>query len=145
MSEENKDNKDAGKRHDKRDGTGQFSPEIEPKGSERSQPTSSEYTKINSRLAKQLGLTDKLADFQTKYNPYELYKMLDFMADNPVKVEGTQSQGLPPNQPFVQINPGTNKVDLPGKPIGTQRMGKGDKFGLHIAFDPVKLFTPKKK
>jgi len=145
MSDENKDNNNTGKRHDKRDGTGQYSPEIEPKHSEQFQPTDSEYTKINSRLAKQLGLTDKLADYQTQYNPKELYKMLDFMADNSVVKGGTQSNILPPNQPFVPITPGADKITLPGKAIGTQRMGKEDKFGLHIAFDPVKLFTPKKK
>ena len=146
MSEENKDNKDTGKRHDKRDGTGQFTPEIEPKGSERSQPKSSDYTKMNSFMAKQLGLTDKLADLQTKYEPQELFKRLSFMSENKEsQPPSVQSQGLPPNQPFVQINPGANKVNLPGMPIGTQRMGKEDKFGLHIAFDPVKLFTPKKK
>ena len=145
MTEENKDNNDTGKRHDKRNETGQFTPENEPKHSERFQPTSSEYTKINSRLAKQLGLTDKLADYQTQHNPKELYKMLDFMADNSVAKGVGQPNVLPPNQPFVPITPGADKFNLPGKAIGKQSMGKEGAFELHRAFDPRELFTPKEK
>ena len=140
MSEENKDNNEAGQGRDEK---GHFKPKTKTETSGQSQPKTSDYTKMNSFMAKQLGLTDKLADLQTKYDPQDLFNRLSFMNEN--REIKPPSQGLPPNETFVPITPGADKVKLPGRAIGTQRMGKEDKFGLHIAFDPVKLFTPKKK
>ena len=132
MSEENADDSQKGKKHNKREATGQFAPKIEPKPPERSQPSDSEYTKINSRLAKQLNLTDKLADYQTQYNPRELYKMLDFMADNSGKSEGAQQkgQGLPPNEKAAPISPATEKYELPGIQIDKPNLSKQN-FSVH--------------
>ncbi len=143
MSEEQEEEGQSGKRHDKRDTTGQFTPESQPKPSERSQPTSSEYTKINSRLAKQLGLTDKLADYQTQYNPKELYKMLDFMADNSVIKSGTQSKTLPENQPIAPISPQPNKHELPGIQMKKPNLSK-DGFSVSYQINPKDLLRPKK-
>ena len=88
---------------------------------------------------------DKFVEYQRKFTPRELFNQLSFLADNVETPPSSQKQRLPPNQPFVPITPGTNKFNLPGKAIGKQMMGKEDKFGLHIAFDPKELFTPKKK
>ena len=144
MSEENADKDKTGKHHDKRDATGQFAPKIEPKVPEGSQPTDSEYTKMNSRLAQQLGLTDKLADYQTKYNPRDLYSKLDFMADNSVKTEGTQPKGgLPPNLPIAQITPSTEKYELPGIQTSTPNLTKQN-FSVHYKI-PFKEIIGKKK
>ena len=143
MSEEQEEEGQSGKRHEKRDGTGQYTPEIEPKHSERSQPTDSEYTKINSRLAKQLGLTDKLADYQTQYNPKELYKMLDFMADNSVLKSGTKQNALPENQPIAPISPQPNKYELPGTQMKKPNLTK-DGFSVSYQLNPRDLLQPKK-
>ena len=143
MSEENEDNNEQGQ---PRDATGKFKLKPQTESNGQSQPKTSDYTKMNSFMAKQLGLTDKLADLQTKYEPQELFNRLSFMNENTSTYEQQSVKGgLPPNEDFVRITPGADKHKLPGMPIGTQRMGKEDKFGLHIAFDPVKLFTPKKK
>lgn len=143
MSEENKEKQ---KTEQSRDEKGHFTPKTQTVDIGQSQPKMSDYTKMNSFMAKQLGLTDKLADLQTKYDPQDLFNRLSFMNENTSTWKQENKKGeLPPNEDFVRITPGPDKFNLPGMPIGTQRMGKEDKFGLHIAFDPVKLFTPKKK
>lgn len=110
------------------------------------QPTGGEYSMMNTILMKQTGMSaEKFVEYQRRYSPRDLFIQLSFLADNVETPPSGQKQGLPPNQDFVPTSPGSEKVSLPGKPIGTQRMGKKEKFGLHIAFDPVKLFTPKKK
>lgn len=143
MSDKNTDDSQAGKRHDKRDDTGQFTPKIEPKVSEGTQPTDSEYTKMNSRLAQQLGLTDKLADYQTKYNPRDLYSKLDFMADNSTKSEGTQPKVLPPNQKITPITPSTEKYELPGIQTSKPNLTK-EGFAVHYKI-PFKDLVGKKE
>ena len=143
MSEEQEEGSNSGKRHDKRDTTGQFTPESQPKPTERYQPTDSEYTKINSRLAKQLKLTDKLADYQTQYNPKELYKMLDFMADNSVLKGGTQQSTLPENQSIAHISPQPNKHELPGTQLKKPNLTK-DGFSVSYKIDPKDFLQPKK-
>ena len=143
MSEENKDNE---KREQPRDDKGHCTPKIQTDDRGQSSPTEADYSKMNAILQKQTGMSaEKFVDYQRKLTPRELFNQLSFLADNVEAQPTNQKQGLPPNQPFVPITPGADKVSLPGTAIGTQRMGKEDKFGLHIAFDPVKLFTPKKK
>ncbi len=130
MSDDKADDGKKGRHHDERDDTGQYTPKIEPKPSERSQPSDSEYTKINSRLAKQLNLTDKLADYQTQYNPKELYKMLDFMADNSDGKAAAPPKGLPPNEKAAPISPATEKYELPGIQIDKPNLTKQN-FSVH--------------
>lgn len=144
MTEENADDSQKGKRHDKRDEGGQFAPKIEPKVSEGSQPKDSEYTKMNSRLAQQLGLTDKLADYQTKYNPRDLYSKLDFMADNSDKPKGTQQKGLPPNEQIAAISPQPNKFELPGIQLSKPNLTK-ENFSVHYKIPFKDLIQHKKK
>ncbi len=144
MPEENADNNQTGDPPQPRESSGRFTSKTKTEPTVQSQPTDSEYTKMNSRLAQQLGLTDKLADYQTKYNPRDLYSKLDFMADNSVKTEGTQPKGgLPPNQPIAQITPSTEKYELPGIQISTPNLTKQN-FSVHYKI-PFKEIIGKKK
>ena len=88
---------------------------------------------------------EKFVEYQRKLTPRELFDKLNFLVENQPSKPSGGKQGLPPNADFVPTSPGSEKFKLPGKAIGTQRMGKEDKFGLHLAFDPRELFTPKKK
>ena len=143
MSEEIKDKDKTGQERDEK---GKFKPKPQTEVRGQSQPTEGEYSKMNTILQKQTGMTaDKFVEYQRKFTPRELFNQLSFLADNVETPPSSQKQDLPPNQDFVPITPGTNKFNLPGKAIGKQMMGKEDKFGLHIAFDPKELFTPKKK
>lgn len=144
MPEENADDNQTGDPPQPREPSGRFGQKPKTEPMVQSQPTDSEYTKMNSRLAQQLGLTDKLADYQTKYNPRDLYSKLDFMADNSVKTEGTQPKGgLPPNQPIAQITPSTEKYELPGIQISTPNLTKQN-FSVHYKI-PFKEIIGKKK
>lgn len=143
MSEENNNGDD---REQERDDKGRFTPQTQPAVHGQSQPTEGEYSKINTILQKQTGMSaEKFVEYQRKFNPRELFYQLSFLADNQETPPSSKKQGLPPNQDFVPTSPGFEKAKLPGKAIGTQKMGKEDKFGLHLAFDPRELFTPKKK
>ena len=79
-------------------------------------PSDSEYTKINSILAKQLGITDKLADYQTKHDPRELFKNLEFVVENTDNNGGSSSRGarLPPNEQIAPVSPQPSQIDLSG-------------------------------
>jgi len=143
MSEENKEKDNSGQERDEK---GKFTPKTPTDDHGQSSPSEGDYSKMNTILQKQTGMTaEKFVEYQRKLTPLELFKQLSFLADNQASQPSGIKQGLPPNEAFVPITPGANKVKLPGMPIGKQRMGKKEKFGLHIAFDPVKLFTPKKK
>lgn len=110
------------------------------------QPTEGDYSKMNALLQKHTGMTaEKFVDYQRKLTPRELFNQLTFLADNKEAQPDEQKQGLPPNEPFVSITPGANRVSLPGKQIGVQNLGKEKNFELHLAFDPRELFTPKKE
>jgi len=129
-----------------RDTKGRFIPKNETVDNGRSSPSEADYSKMNAILQKQTGLSaEKFVDYQRKMSPRELFDKLSFMAEN-IEVQFSDKKGgLPPNEAFTPISPGTDKIKLPGKAIGTQKLGKEDKFGLHLAFDPRDLFTPKKK
>lgn len=129
-----------------RDTKGRFKPKNETVDNGRSSPSESDYSKMNAILQKQTGLSaEKFVDYQRKMTPRELFDKLSFMAENVESQYSDKSQGLPPNEPFTPISPDLSKIKLPGKSIGKQKLGKEDKFGLHLAFDPRELFTPKKK
>jgi len=129
-----------------RDDKGRFIPKNETDDKGRSSPSEADYSKMNTILQKQTGLSaEKFVDYQRKMSPRELFDKLSFMAENIESQYSDKKQGLPPNQFFTPISPETDKIKLPGKAIGTQRLGKEDKFGLHLAFRPEELFSPKKK
>lgn len=143
MSEENKDNND---QEQERDGKGRFSQKTRTVDHGQSQPTEGEYSKMNTILQKQTGMSaEKFVEYQRKLTPRELFNQLNFLADNQEAPPSSGKQGLPPNQDFVPTSPGSEKLNLPGKAIGMQSMGKEGKFELHRAFDPRELFTPKKE
>lgn len=143
MSDENEESNE---QEQERDGRGRFTPKIKTEPHGQSQPTEGEYSKMNTILQKQTGMSaEKFVEYQRKFTPRELFYQLNFLAENQVSPPSGQKQGLPPNQDFVPTSPGSEKVKLPGKSIGPQYMGKEGKFGLHIAFDPKDLLTPKKK
>lgn len=143
MSEENQDNNDQGQ---ERDGKGRFTPKTHTESHGQTSPTEGEYSKMNTILQKQTGMSaEKFVEYQRKLTPRELFNHLSFLADNVEAQPNIKKQPLPPNQDFVPTSPGFEKLKLPGKIMGKQKMGKEEKFGLHIAFDPRELFTPKKK
>lgn len=146
MSDENKDKGKSGQTKQPRDDKQRFLSKTQTDSTDQSSPTEGDYTRMNTILQKQTGMSaEKFVEYQRKLTPRELFNQLNFLAENQPAQPSDNKQGLPPNQPFVPITPGTDKFKLPGKAIGTQRMGKEDKFGLHIAFDPKELFTPKEK
>jgi hypothetical protein len=127
-----------------RDPKGRFAPKTRSESHGQTQPSESEYTKLNSLLAKQLGITDKLADYQTKYDPRELFKMLEFMVDNSDQKPSAQGR-LPPNEPIAPISPDQSKIELPGvkwneKPNLTQ-----NKFSASFRISPSDLLKSKDK
>lgn len=145
MSEENKDIDESGQ---ERDGKGRFTPKTQTESNGQSSPTEGDYTKMNAILQKQSGMSaEKFVEYQRKLTPRELFNQLNFLVDNietpPPKTK--EGGGLPPNKDFVPTSPGGEKVTLPGRQMGVQKLGKEEKFGLHLAFDPRELFTPKKK
>ena len=143
MSDENKDKDNTGQERDEK---GKFKPKPQTEVRGQSQAADGEYSKMNRILQKQSGMSaEKFVEYQGKYTPRELFNQLSFLVDNQETPPSSKRQGLPPNQDFVPTSPGSEKIKLPGKAIGKQMMGKEDKFGLHIAFDPKELFTPKKK
>ena len=143
MSEEEGESTES---NQERDGRGRFSPKTQTDNHGQSGPTEGDYSKINTILQKQTGMSaEKFVEYQRKLTPRELFNQLSFLADNQASPPIGQKQGLPPNQPFVPMSPGTQKVKLPGRPIGKQSLGRDDKFALHIAFDPKKIFQPQKK
>lgn len=127
-----------------RDKKGRFGQKTQTDSSDETQPKTSDYTKMNSILAKQLGIEGKLADFQTQYEPEALFKQLSFMADNTDKKAGTPSSGLPDNKPIAPISPPQPKNELPGKQISTPNLTQ-EKFAVHFEIDPRTLFQPKKE
>ena len=130
-----------------RDDKGRFAPKNDSENSGQTFPNSSDYTKMNSYLAKQLGLTDKLADFQTQYQPNQLFKQLSFMADNmDTKPQQPQSKGgqLPPNQQVAPVSPPQPKHKLPGTQKHKPVLDK-DEFSVSFEVDPNELFSPKKE
>ena len=127
-----------------RDGQGRFTTKIKTESTDTSQPKSSDYTKMNSFLAKQLGIEGKLADFQTQYEPEALFKQLSFMADNTERKGGTQQNALPENQPIAPISPQPNKYELPGTQLKKPNLSK-DGFSVSFKIDPKDLLQPKKK
>lgn len=144
MSEQNAEEDKTGEAPQPRDKQGRFDKKTQSDTTVQSQPTDSEYTKINSRLAKQLGISDKLADYQTQYNPKDLYKMLDFMADNTESKVGKQSNTLPENQPIAPISPQPNKYELPGTQLSKPNLTQ-ENFAVHFKIEPKDLFQPKDK
>ena len=134
MSEEKEDNDIPAQ---ERDDKGRFKP-LDKNG--QTSPKSSDYTKMNSILIKQLGLTDKLADFQLKYTESELFDKLSFMADNSDYVApATQKPKLPPNKQVAAISPPAPTIDIPGKVI------RNDASGIQVQMDIKDLLTNKKK
>ena len=127
-----------------RDGQGRFATKTKTDTTDRSQPKTSDYTKMNSHLAKQLGIEAKLADFQTQYEPEALFKQLSFMADNTERKEGIKPNTLPENQPIAPISPQPNKYELPGKQLKKPNLSK-DGFSVSFQIDPKDLLRPKKK
>ena len=158
MSEENKDNNKTGKlgkqETETRTSMGGLKPGFNPqkeaiykKEQEKliqKSPREADYTKMNSFLAKQLGIEAKLADFQTQYEPEALFKQLSFMADNTERKGGTQSNTLPENQPIAPISPQPNKYELPGEQLKKPNLSK-DGFSVSFKIDPKDLLQPKKK
>lgn len=127
-----------------RDKQGRFTPQPKPDDKGQSSPQSSDYTKMNSYLAKQLGLTGKLADYQTQYEPRVLFDKLSFMADNTDIKPGTESKPLPDNQPIAPITPEPQKYELPGVQLSKPNLTQ-ENFSVHYKIDPRDLFQPKKK
>ena len=125
-----------------RDGQGRFKQKIKTDDTVINQPRESEYTKMNSYLAKQLGISNKLADFQTQYKPEALFKQLSFMADNTELKGGTQQNALPENQPIAPISPQPNKYELPGKQLKKPNLSK-DNFSVSFQIDPKDLLKKK--
>ena len=125
-----------------REPSGQFTSKTKTDSTDKSQPQVSDYTKMNSFMAKQLGLTDKLADMQTKYEPQDLFKRLSFMNEN-TSITEKEKGGLPPNEPAAPITPGTEKYDLPGTQMSKPNMTKE---GFSVSYKiPFKDVVGKKK
>lgn len=122
-----------------RDGKGRFASKPHSEGTEQSHPAESEYTKINSILAKQLGITDKLADYQTKYNPRELFQRLEFMVENTDGKQSPQGNTLPPNQDFIPVSPEPSKIDLPGVIWNEKPNLSSQKFSASFRIKPADL------
>lgn len=144
MSEEQEENTTSGQ---PRDDKGRFAPKNESDMNGQSHPRSSDYTKMNSYLAKQLGLTDKLPDFQIQYQPDELFKQLSFMADHSDTSTAPQSQQkgqLPQNQKVAPISPPQPKQTLPGTQQFTPNLDK-DEFSVSYSIDPNDIFSQKSK
>ena len=144
MSEQKADNGQSGEPEQPRDKQGRFGQKVKTDSTDRSQPITSDYTKMNSYLAKQLGIEAKLADFQTQYEPEALFKQLSFMADNTERKEGTKQNTLPENQPIAPISPQPNKYELPGEQMKKPNLSK-DGFSVSFKIDPKNLIQPKKK
>lgn len=103
-------------------------------------PKSSDYTKMNSILIKQLGLTDKLADLQLIYSESELFDKLSFMADNTdLKTLDKPKPKRKPNEQVAPISPPPKKYDFPGKVI------KDDASGIQISMNIKDLLKKNKK
>lgn len=126
-----------------RDGKGRFSRKNQTESTEGSQPRSSDYTKMNSILTKQLGIEGKLADFQTQYEPEALFKQLSFMADNTESNGGASRKTLPENQPIAPISPEPNKYTLPGVQMKKPNLSK-DNFSVSFKIDPKDLIRKNK-
>ena len=143
MSEEIKDNNDSGQPRDEK---GHFKPKTQTESIGQSSPTEGDYSKMNTILQKQSGMSaEKFVEYQRKLTPRELFNQLNFLVENLETPLPKPKDGLPPNKDFVPTSPGGERVTLPGRQMGTQKLGKEEKFGLHLAFDPKELFTPKKK
>ena len=143
MSEENEENKDSGQERDEK---GHFKPKTQTESIGRSSPMEGDYSKMNTILQKQSGMSaEKFVEYQRKLTPRELFNQLNFLVDNIEKTPSKTKDGLPPNKDFVPTSPGGEKTTLPGIQKGVQKLGKEEKFGLHLAFDPKELFAPKKK
>lgn len=143
MSEQKADKDQADKTEQPRDPQGRFGTKTKTDLTVKTQPTTSDYTKMNSYLAKQLGIEAKLADFQTKYEPEALFKQLSFMADNTELKVGNKPNALPENQPIAPISPQPNKHELPGVQLSTPNLTQ-EHFSVHYKIDPRDLFQPKK-
>ena len=126
-----------------RDKKGRFAQKNKTDMNGGSQPRTSDYTKMNSFLAKQLGIEGKLADFQTQYEPEALFKQLSFMADNTESKRGTKPNILPDNQPIAPISPQPNKYELPGTQLKKPNLSK-DNFSVSFKINPKDLLQPKK-
>ena len=141
MSEEQEEVSDP---EQQRDGQGRFKQKTKTESTDESPPKSSDYTKMNSYLAKQLGISNKLADFQTQYEPEALFKQLSFMADNTELKGRTQQNALPENQPIAPISPQPAKYELPGTQLKKPNLSK-DNFSVSFQINPKDLLHPKKK
>lgn len=108
-------------------------------------PTTTDYVKMNTILAKQLGLQAKLADFQTKHTPKELFRQLSFMAENVPLKGGQIPPNLPPNEPKIPITPEPQKMNLPGIPTQKENITAGPKFELHRKFPMTELLKGQKE
>lgn len=84
-----------------RDEKGHFSPKDKTESTDTSQPKTSDYTKMNSFMAMQLGLSDKIAEWQTQYTPPELFSKLEFMMSN---IPSKTTDKLPPNKPIAPVS-----------------------------------------
>ena len=143
MSEQPAENGQSEEPEQPRDKQGRFGQKIKTDATDRSQPITSDYTKMNSYLAKQLGIEAKLADFQTQYEPEALFKQLSFMADNTERKEASKPNTLPENQPIAPISPQPNKPELPGIQLSKPNLTQ-ENFSVHFKVDPKDLFQPKK-
>ena len=144
MAEENQETPPPEKPRDK---SGQYIKETEKEEKVRSQPNASDYVKMNAFMAIQLGLSDKLAELQTKHNPEELFKQLSFMHENIAQPTG--QQGLPPNQ---QIAPTSSQSQDRNKvlkiPNFTQRGElnlKEGEYSFHGDISMIDLIKNKNK
>lgn len=145
MSEDNADDKKTGGTPQPREPSGKFAPKPKTDSTVQSQPADSDYTKMNSFMAKQLGLSDKIADLQTKYDPKDLFQRLTFMSENTANAEGTQPKGgLPPNQPIAPITPGAEKYELPGIQLSKPNLTK-ENFSVHYKIPFSEVVGKKKK
>lgn len=132
MTEEIEDNNNSEK---ERDDKGRFKP-LDRKG--QNTPKSSDYTKMNSILAKQLNLSDKLADWQMKYSEVELFDKLQFMIDNTDNsTVDTPKTRLGENKPIAPISPPTERLDIPGKVI------RNDAGGIQVSMNIKDLLKKK--
>lgn len=144
MSEENQDNPDPESPQQPRDPHGRFTQKSQPESTERSQPRDSDYVKMNSIIAKQLGLTDKLADWQTQYTPQELFSKLEFMSSNlPAETTGN----LPSNKKIAPTSATSEKPKLKIDYFNERMEQDSGKGGFHGDISMIDMIqkTNKKK
>lgn len=139
MAEENQDNPQP---EQPRDTQGRFAPKPNTEPTEQSQPRSSDYTKMNSFMAKQLGLTDKLADWQTQYTPQELFSKLEFMSTN---IPAKDTDNLPPNQKIAPTSPAGQRKKVSIDNFNERMEQDSGKGGFHGDISLIDIYSKKIK